>query len=153
MQRYDCEGWLKVVIDMEMREAIVELTHKHHDEYINVRVSTEVKEYICANLRRTPRQLWEDLGGRRETFNLTEKQIHHWWHEFSKKAWKRDVDQFQSSAKLINENGTDIDLMFSTAEGGITAIAFGVKELIRSIGSKAVEIGIDATCKLNSRLA
>jgi hypothetical protein len=144
MKRFYCDGWLKIAIDMERKEAVVELTHRHHAEYIDVRVSEEVKEYIKENLRLTPRQIWEDLGAK--TGNITEKQLHHWWMEFNQEEWKKDKDQVLSAIKLVDRY-ENVEELFCVAEGGITAIAFNVKELVKSIGLGVVEIGIDATCK------
>ena len=150
MLKFNCKGSLKVIVDLDIqKEATVELTHDHHEEYVDVRVPDEVKEYVCENLRRTPRQLWEDLGAHaEETGNLTQKQIHHWWREYSKDAWKKDDDQVQSALKLINEYSNNVTEMFNITEDGVTAIAFGIKAFIDEVGRKAVEVGIDATCKL-----
>jgi hypothetical protein len=149
MPRFDCAGLLKMTIDTTKMEIIFELNHNDHEHYTDVRVPDEVREYVRANLRRTPRQLWEDLGARaEETGNLTQKQVHHWWREYSKNAWKRDNDQVQSAMMLINEYNNNVTEMFYVTENGITAIAFGVKDFIDKVGRKAVEVGIDATCKL-----
>jgi len=144
MQRFDCNGWMKLIIDKDSREATIKLTHNHHDKYIDIRVTEDVKEYIHINLRQTPRQLWEDIGA--NNGNVTEKQIHNWWMRFSQGVWKRNENQFLSAVELIGEH-RNMEKMFHINEGGVTAIALSVKELLRTVGPKAVEVGIDATCK------
>ncbi|CAG8601244.1 3242_t:CDS:1, partial [Gigaspora rosea] len=64
--------------------------------------------------------------------------------ETSSKLWKKNKDQVQSAVQLLN-NYCDINIMFSIENNGITAIAFSIEKLIDLIGSKAVEVGIDAT--------
>lgn len=73
MERFNCEGWLKLVVDLVKNETQVTLTHYHHAEYVDVQVSEDLKEYIRGNLHQTPRPLWNDLA---LTGNVTEKQLH-----------------------------------------------------------------------------
>jgi hypothetical protein len=147
MKRFHCNGWLKIIVDIEKEEAHIRLTHHHHAGYVDVRVTEEVKEYLRRNLRLTPRQIWEDLGAK--TGNITEKQLHHWWMEFSQDEWKMEKDQADSAVKLIAKY-ENVEMMFHIRENGVIAIAFCVKELVRLVGANAVEVGIDATCKYPS---
>jgi len=147
MERFHCDGWLILTIDTAKKQTVAEITHRHHVKYVDVRITEELKEYILENIHHTPRYLWENIG--MMTGNITEKQLHRWWVEFSQHAWKLDENQVQSAIKLINQHNI-VELMFSTIDDQITAIAFGIKELIASVGVNAVEIGMDATCKYSS---
>ena len=144
MDRFKCEGRLRIVIDKEMKEAIITLNHHHHQKYVDVHVPEYIKDYIKENIQQTPRQLWEDLAV--DSINTSQKQVHFWWREYSKSAWMMDDNQVQSALKIIDLY-SDVESMFHIAEDGITAIAFCIKEFIESVGGKAVEIAIDATCE------
>jgi hypothetical protein len=145
MERYPCEGWLRMVVNMTIMEVHVDLSHHHHSEYVDIRITEELKDYIRKNLRQTPRQLWDDLGARMG--NVTEKQLHRCWMELSSRAWKTDEDQVSSAVQLIKKYDS-IEVLFHITERGVKAIAFGIKTLIKTIGVAALEIGIDATCEL-----
>ncbi len=144
MKRYDCKGWLKIHVDPINKKAVIKLTHSYHSKYVDIRVSEDIKEYIRDNLRQTPRVLWDYLGAHNE--HLKEMQVYRWWMGFSEHSWKTKEDQVESAILLVNKY-SNIEFMFKITQDGITAVAFAVKELLSLIGEKAVEIGIDATCK------
>ncbi|CAG8632278.1 14026_t:CDS:2, partial [Cetraspora pellucida] len=120
MQQFHCGGWLLLTIDTEKMQITIELSHKYHVEYVDVRVMNEIKEYVQANLQQTPRNIWE---------NLNENQI-------------------QSAIKIIKQYD-DIELLLTVEESGITMISFGVKKIISQLGVNAVDIGVDATYNTN----
>lgn len=146
MECFNCDGWLKINVNPQNYVSSIELTHRYHNEYMDVRVSEEIKDYIMENIRQTPRLLWEELAPRSST--LTEKQLYRWWMEFSQHSWKRDEDQVESTVKLIEEY-VSVDLMFKLNQNGVIGIAFAIKDLLNLVGNTAIEIAMDATCKLS----
>ncbi|CAG8678213.1 23664_t:CDS:2, partial [Gigaspora margarita] len=145
-QRFQCNGWINLSINIAKKEARIEITHLYHTEYIDTKTSDTIKSYIQQNLHCTPQLLWDNLG--RKT-NITRKQLYYWWMELSSKLWKMDEDQVQSVLKLV-KNYHNVNIMFNLNDNGITAIALSIDELINLVGTTAVEIGIDATYNTNN---
>lgn len=83
IQRFDCKGTIKIVINIEANYASVHLKHstihKRPDRY---RVSKEIKLEIQKNLHLSPSEIYKQLE--QEHLDLTQKQVHAWWSSFIK---------------------------------------------------------------------
>ncbi len=92
-------------------------------------------------------QIWDKILADNPDNEFTEKQIYHEWTRQSEKEWRLDDNQVKSAKKLIQsmEDYTTIVIPI-TAQPGIHAIVFALKEPLDDIGSETVEVAMDSTC-------
>jgi len=142
IERFDCNGILKIKIDINLKIAIVQLYHDLiHDRPEKIHVSEEIKIFIRDRLCQTPAEIFSQLEV--DNPNLTQKQCHFWWTELIKKEFQRDSDQLKSSILLLEESNKEI--IMQNIDGGVKYFAFITPFFNKLIYNQ--EIFIDATCK------
>ena len=142
MDRFNCEGLVKILINMNTCTAKVHLKHNilhKWPEWLGVNES--IKEYIKKNTCLTPSEIFKQIEY--DHPNLTQKQVHAWWSYYIKKEYIRDNnDQLQSAQKLLQEYGYNLILVNN--EDGIRY--FGFITPFFNVLYKNKEIVVDATC-------
>lgn len=62
--------------------------------------------------------------------------------------WRLHEDQVLSAQEVLKRaEGVAIEMIPTTAEDGISTIAFALKDAVDGYGAKVAEIAMDSTCK------
>jgi hypothetical protein len=79
MTRYNCNGLIKIKVDLQSEIAIVKIVHSQlHPIPIDVTVPDNVKEFIKNNIDLLPREIYYKLVDEELDINIRQKQIHYW---------------------------------------------------------------------------
>jgi hypothetical protein len=141
-ERFDCNGMLKIAININLKTANIELCHDLiHDRPEKINVTQEIRNFIKDRLQQTPGEIFNQLEIKNP--NLTQKQCHFWWTELIRKEFQRDSDQLKSSLLLLNENNKEV--IMQDIIGNVKYLAFITPFFNKIIHNQ--EILIDATCK------
>ena len=80
MERFDCEGVIKISINKITLLSEVELLHKDlHVRPIDKSVPQDVKEFIKDNIDLLPKEIYACLVDKGLNVLIRQKQIHFWW--------------------------------------------------------------------------
>ncbi len=75
--RFDCNGTLKITINIDSNTANIELYHDLiHDRPEKINVTQEIKDFIRDRLQHTPAEIFNQLEI--DNPNFTQKQCHFW---------------------------------------------------------------------------
>ncbi|GBC07403.1 hypothetical protein RclHR1_07440008 [Rhizophagus clarus] len=122
MNRFNCEGLVKILINTSTCIAKVHLKHNilhKRPEWLGVTES--IKEYIKKNTCLAPSEIFKQIEY--DHPNLTQKQVHAWWSYYIKKEYIRDNnDQLPSVQKLLQEY--NYELLLVNTENGIRYFGF-----------------------------
>jgi hypothetical protein len=119
--RFDCNGILKIAINMNLKTANIQLCHDLiHDRPEKISVAQEIRDFIKDRLQQTPAEIFNQLEINNP--NLTQKQCHYWWTQLIKKEFQRDPNQLKSSLLLLEEN--DKKVIMQNIVGGVKYLAF-----------------------------
>ena len=144
IERYDCNGVLKISLNVETQIAKINLQHNLlHKRPDRFGVNNIIKEEIKRNLHLTPSDIFKQLE--QQYPNLTQKQVHAWWSYFIKETYVRDDNQLLSAQMLLYEN--NYELLYKSSEIGVQY--FGFITPFFDILKTNKEIIVDATCKYN----
>lgn len=92
-------------------------------------------------------QIWERVLRENSQTELTEKQIYASWAHLNEDTWRLNDEQVKSARSILeNHEGDKIEIIPVHAEDGISAIAFGFKEVVDDYGEAITEIAMDSTC-------
>jgi len=95
-------------------------------------------------------QIWERILRDNPQTELTEKQIYASWAHLNEDTWRLNNEQVKSAQKILeNLEGDRIEIIPVRTEDGISAIAFGFKEIVSDYGKEITEIAMDSTCLSN----
>ena len=140
--RFDCNGTLKITIDINLKTANIQLCHDLiHDRPEKINVTQEIKNFIKNRLHQTPAEIFNQLEI--DNPNLTQKQCHFWWTELIRKEFQRDSDQLKSSLLLLEDS--NIKVIMQDVVGKVKYLAFLTPFFNKLVHNQ--EILIDATCK------
>jgi len=140
--RFNCNGILKVEININSKTAIIQLCHDLiHNRPEKINITQEVKDFIKDRLHQTPAEIFNQLEV--DNPNLTQKQCHYWWTELIRKEFQRDSDQLKSSLLLLKEYNKEV--IMQDIVGRVKYFAFITPFFSKLIHKQ--EIFIDATCK------
>ncbi|POG79087.1 hypothetical protein GLOIN_2v1808840 [Rhizophagus irregularis DAOM 181602=DAOM 197198] len=143
--RYDCNGILKIAIDINSKTADIQLYHDLiHDRPERISVNQEIRNFIGDRLHQTPAEIFSQLEINNP--NLTQKQCHYWWTILIKKQYQKDLDQLKSSLLLLEESNKEI--IMQNIVGNVKYLAFIMPFFNKLIHNQ--EILIDATYKTNA---
>lgn len=104
----------------------------------------EAATLIRDNLHQSPTALYETLA--KQWKNLTQAQVYAAWSRKSEALWKQNDDPIVSLKRLPGGWPVDVDIFDLAVPNGVTAIAWGVKQVANQIKNIVVEIALDATC-------
>ncbi|CAG8790618.1 15761_t:CDS:1, partial [Cetraspora pellucida] len=103
IERFNCTGVLKILLDIEMNVATIDLQHNLlHKRPDRFNTSDDIKAEIKKNLHQMPADIFRQLE--QQNPNLTQKQVHAWWTYFLRKEYIHDDNQLSSTKILIEEN-------------------------------------------------
>ncbi len=140
--RFDCNGTLKITINIDSNTANIELYHDLiHDRPEKINVTQEIKDFIRDRLQHTPAEIFNQLEI--DNPNFTQKQCHFWWTELIRKEFQKDADQLKSSLILLEENNKRV--IMQDIIGDVKYFAFITPFFDKLMHNQ--EILIDATCK------
>ncbi|CAG8742449.1 12731_t:CDS:2, partial [Cetraspora pellucida] len=89
IDQFTCNGILKILLDMEINVATVDLQHNLlHKRSDRFNVTDDIKVEIQKNIHCTPANIFRQLE--QQNPNLTQKQVYAWWTYFLKKEYERD---------------------------------------------------------------
>ena len=92
-------------------------------------------------------QIWERVLRENPQTELTEKQVYASWAHLNEDTWRLNDEQVKSAREILeNHDGDTIEIIPICAEDGISAIAFGFKEIVDDYGKAITEIAMDSTC-------
>jgi len=151
MDRFDCAGALSIRVKPNpwadnLHLITITLGHKlGHVRYLDVGMPQEAYNHIKTQLHLTPGLIASQLA---ETFpDVTQAQVYSTWSRLSETYWKKDDDPIVSARQLLEEDVRGADLWDLEVPEGVTAIAWGCRRISHKIGTKVIEIGLDATCE------
>ena len=147
MDRFDCNGVIKVTINETNNMAKLSMQHDFlHKRPSNTTVSQEIKDYIKENIDLLPREIYARLVAKGLDTSIRANQIHFWWTQIGQNRYKRHEDAFQSAIEWLQEGQCNV---FLNETIPVRAIAFmtGIYEHFRQMDLEIRECGIDATCK------
>src|SRR6266545_3128323 len=140
--REDCNGTLKITININSNTANIELYHDLiHDRPEKINVTQKIKDFIRNRLQHTPAEIFNQLEI--DNPNFTQKQCHFWWTELIRKEFQKDADQLKSSLILLEENNKRV--IMQDIIGDVKYFAFITPFFDKLMHNQ--EILIDATCK------
>ena len=146
-ERFDCNGMLKITIEIAASIFQVYITHKYlHPPPSNHSVSDSIKDFIKENINLLPREIYAKLVSNGMDLSIRQKQVHFWWSKFMADHYKRDENAFISARKWLEEYNFEIILYL---ESPVQAIGFmtGLDKIIERTRIRLYECGMDATCK------
>jgi len=145
MQRYFCEGHVKISIHEDLTLSDIDMQHVLHPTRADISIPPEVKLFISDNIDLLPREIYKRLVERGLNLNIRQKQIHFWWTEMGKNRYKRDENPFLSAQKWLKEQSYQIIFQ----KNNPNALGFLTKlwDILQDFQFKIREIGLDATCK------
>lgn len=77
IERFNCNGILKIKIDIDSKTAIVQLYHDLiYDRSEKFNINQEIKSFIKDRLCQTPAEIFSQLEI--NNLNLTQKQCYYW---------------------------------------------------------------------------
>jgi hypothetical protein len=147
MNRFDCEGYIRIHVDQTANIAKTEVNHKClHPPLSENRVSEEIKTFIQENIDLLPREIYARLIDKGLDLSIKQKQIYFWWTKFNQTRYIRHENAFQSALLWMKEQNYDIILNLTEP---VQAIAFttGIYEHLKKNNIHIHECGVDATCK------
>ncbi|CAG8436323.1 3850_t:CDS:2, partial [Scutellospora calospora] len=104
MERFDCNGCIKVNINLTLQIARITVEHNIlHSKPNNVAVPEDVKQYIKNNIDLLPREIYARLIDKGMDTSIVQKQIHYWWATFGSNRYIRHNDAFKSALMWIEE--------------------------------------------------
>jgi hypothetical protein len=153
MHRYSCKSHLNISCQQKSTngEDILTVTIwlKHdikHTPYYDVSLPPEAAAIIREELEwTTPSEIAKKVQAAYPA--VTANQVHKAWTTMSEILWKRDTEQLPSATALLNEYGSEVDVLNIPSAEGVEQIAWVIKKIVELLRGKIVEIGIDATCQ------
>ncbi|KAJ7656862.1 hypothetical protein DFH06DRAFT_991429, partial [Mycena polygramma] len=162
MDTFQCHGWLHITVNDSDSIAFVKISHADdHVPYWCIDVPADVVEFVRANPKLTPTQLWDEILKTHPQPAFNRRAIFTLWADSSAQEWKRDPDELKSANILLkeftspdpksgkNEPLYSVEPIPLTPEPGFTAIAFALPKLLREISGRVRELSLDSAWNTN----
>lgn len=147
MERFDCNGVIKVSINRSTMMAEVHLQHDFlHAQPKDTSVPQNIKDFIHENIDLLPREIYARLVSDGMNSEIRQKQIHFWWSELGKDRYKREEDAFESAVQWLKEKQYRV-IIEQRQPVRALAVLTGLYEDLQEMEVDIHECGIDATCK------
>jgi hypothetical protein len=147
MERFDCNGVIKVSINQSTMMAEVDLQHEQlHAQPKDTSVPQNIKDFIKENIDLLPCEIYARLVADGMDLSIRQKQIHFWWSELGKYRYKCQEDAFESAIQWLKEKQYRIILEQRQPVHAL-AVLTGFYEALQEMEVDIYECGIDATCK------
>jgi hypothetical protein len=158
MRRWKCKSNLRLVVDGDGGQLHITLKHhKAHAVYDWRTCSESYRQYIKANLHRTPVDIANDLRQQFRSGNNNmqgpppdTQVVGYWWREYNHTRW--EVDQGSSVNESVDRilakvtGVVRLDMGPLSGEGLVDTIAWICEEMIAKLGSRnIVEVALDGT--------
>ena len=80
MERFDCNGVVKIIFNQITKIATLILHHDlQHARPEMVTVSQDIKDFIKENIDLLPQEIYAQLVDKGLDISIRQKQIHFWW--------------------------------------------------------------------------
>jgi len=151
MDKFPCHGKLLIhgkPNPWKKEWYITSITFNHdvcHVQYLDVGMPPAALKYIKSQRNATPGLIASQLAAQYP--HITQAQVYSAWSRQSEAFWKKDEDPLVSAQMLLREAKDEADFWELEVPDGVTAIAWGCRQISRRIGATTVEIGLDATCE------
>ncbi|PCH36008.1 hypothetical protein WOLCODRAFT_81724 [Wolfiporia cocos MD-104 SS10] len=158
MDRFDCHGWLHIVIGSQPHEASIQLKHdENHLAYVNTDLPDHWKEYVEEHSRtQTPGEIWchivrEETHGKSASevsMPFRSKAVYYYWHVVSRNEWRRANDPLESARRFIEEKGDEYQVRLLDLEEvpETKVLAFEVTDSMKEWADHTQELAMDSTC-------
>jgi hypothetical protein len=147
MERFNCDGSIKIAVNQVTKMAKVMLQH----DFLHVRpnittIPQNVKDFIKENIDLLPREIYARLVDNGLDLSFQQKQIHFWWTQLGQNRYKRHENAFESAIQWLKEGQYQI-ILEETQPVYALAVETGFYEYFKQMKIEIHECGIDATCK------
>jgi hypothetical protein len=152
MERFECSSKLTISTSLHERVLTIALQHSYHIPYVDINLSTEVKEYIDEHISlSTPAEIYDGLrhANISGADSVSRFQVYYRWQQSNCGTWRRDKDSWASAQKLLSESEKD-DVQFSEfRSGNVRALGIFFQSSIQPLKNSAKELAMDATFGTN----
>ncbi|TCD62121.1 hypothetical protein EIP91_007458 [Steccherinum ochraceum] len=162
MERYDCHGWLHIILKSGSRTALLKMKHEEpHPPYTDIELPGHWKAYIEEQIKTgaTPGEIWrhieqqESLGRSVKEVNIAfrPKAVSYYWRTVASKRWKLTPDPFTSAREYIHQNSEKehVALLDVAEEPGTQVLAFQVTDFVSEWAAHTQELAMDSTWNTN----
>lgn len=155
MDRFNCNGQLNIRVIPHIRDerwfiTDISITHEiGHVPYIDVSIPTNALEYIKKQAHSNPALIAADLV--KEYPQITRPQVYTAWSRHSEQYWKKSDDPILSVTEFLKGLPKKVDFWDLEVPEGVVAVAWGCRKVGEAIGSRLVEVALDATCEFTSQ--
>src|ERR1044072_7983227 len=108
MERFECDGILKISVNEVTHIAEVTLYHKDlHVKPKDYSIPQNIKYFIKSNIDLLSREIYARLVSSEEfdlPLYIKQKQIHFWWTQLGQDRYKRHNNAFESAYIWLLEN-------------------------------------------------
>ena len=147
MNRFDCEGYIRIHINQTEKIAKIEVNHKClHPSLSENSVSEEIKTFIQENIDLLHCKIYAKLINKGLDLSIKQKQIHFWWTKFSQNRYIRYENSFQSALLWMKEQNYDVILNL-TKPVQVIAFTTGIYEHLKKHNIHIYECSVDTTCR------
>ncbi|KIJ52336.1 hypothetical protein M422DRAFT_156450 [Sphaerobolus stellatus SS14] len=161
MQRGECQGWLRVYIPKNSAKIRISLKHVQcHEMYEDIELPEKWKEFIRANLKMTPAQIWRYIlreeggkGVRSISIPFRQKSVYYYWHKLVQDQWLYADDPYESAQAYLQQAGPEMHLeqLNVQAQPGTRSLGFQVSDLVAEWGPHTQELAMDSTWNTNKQ--
>jgi hypothetical protein len=146
MERFDCNGIIKIAINEVTKLAKVIIQHDFlHTRPKIVTIPQNIKNFIKENIDLLPREIYARLIDQGLDLSIRQKQIHYWWTQLGQERYKRHENAFESAKLWLREN--QYRIILEETQPYALAFTTGFYEHFKQMNIEIYECGIDATCK------
>lgn len=150
MQRYDCNGTLRLDVVYAQKAIVMCISHHYHPPYVGTDITPEILDFININRHWTPGKLnlelrLSQLPGKDTT---TRHQIYYRWKKANQALWRFDANQVTSARRILG-NHQDICSQKTYEVHHLQGIAVFVRRGITAL-REANELSMDSTHGTNN---
>ncbi|KAK9236708.1 hypothetical protein V1525DRAFT_426897 [Lipomyces kononenkoae] len=156
---FECHGERHISFSKANESAIIIYEHNGHIKAPTYHMTAEVKDYIKAQSRFPPRQIYQSLMQmaddsqfeKTDLHSITRQQAYNVWVSITRKEWERDALNDFPSAQLLIEEQDGYRLIEELQEPGV-ALAFITpcfSDSTKFTREKMTEVFIDSTFGTN----
>ncbi|KAK9328093.1 hypothetical protein V1520DRAFT_12359 [Lipomyces starkeyi] len=124
---FDCKGELRITLSKVYESITIVYEHKGHIETHKFHVTEEVRNYIRAQNRLAPRQIYQNLiqmanepeFEKTGLHTITRQQLYNYWLSITKSEWERDAANDFRSAQLLVAEQCGFQLIDELQEPGV----------------------------------
>ncbi|TEB23617.1 hypothetical protein FA13DRAFT_1596660, partial [Coprinellus micaceus] len=160
MEVYDCSSLLNINVLSHSGHISVRVVHRmHHNNYIDVRLSAEVKQFIKDHTHLMTTMIWDEILKTNPMPEFSRKLVYTYWHQLSSQKWKCDDAEVKLANVLLDEASKTcsrnsgslyaVEKVPIKDEIGYTGIVFVLSEILGKWSGHVKELQIDSMWQTN----